>query len=153
MKVYVASSWRNDKQPMIVEWLRSEGHDVYDFRNPTPDDCGFQWSEIDEDWESWSCERYTSALQHPIAQNGFDRDFAAMKWADVCVLLLPCGRSAHLEAGYFVGAQKPLIILLEQIEPELMYSMANLVTDKMLEVLSALEDLAEERATLKGGEG
>ena len=45
-----------------------------------------------------------------------------MKWADACVLVLPCGRSAHLEAGWFVGAGKPLHILqLDREEPELMY--------------------------------
>jgi hypothetical protein len=50
-----------------------------------------------------------------------------MEWADTCVLLLPCGRSAHLEAGYFVGAGKELNIVLsnEKFEPELMYKMTN----------------------------
>lgn len=38
------------------------------------------------------------------------------------------GRSAHLEAGYFVGAGKPLFILiLEKCEPELMYKMATAI--------------------------
>ena len=48
-----------------------------------------------------------------------------MEWADTGVLLLPCGRSAHLEAGYFVGANKDLFVcILELPEPELMYRMA-----------------------------
>ena len=32
-KIYVASSWRNKYYPEVVERLKKEGHDVYDFRN------------------------------------------------------------------------------------------------------------------------
>lgn len=35
-----------------------------------------------------------------------------MKWADTCVLALPCGRSAHLEAGWMSGAGKKLIVYM-----------------------------------------
>ena len=35
MNIYVASSWRNAYQPEVVARLRSEGHSVYDFRNPS----------------------------------------------------------------------------------------------------------------------
>jgi nucleoside 2-deoxyribosyltransferase len=49
----------------------------------------------------------------------------ALNAADVTVLVLPCGRSAHLEAGYTAGQGKPVVILLDQtFEPELMYKMA-----------------------------
>lgn len=50
--IYVASSWRNDYQPIVVRELRSEGHEVYDFRNPSHGDKGFQWSDIDANWQS-----------------------------------------------------------------------------------------------------
>ena len=43
--IYVASSWRNHVQPMIVEALRGDGHEVYDFRNP-PDAAGFGWGQL-----------------------------------------------------------------------------------------------------------
>ena len=48
-----------------------------------------------------------------------------MEWADAFVLLMPCGRSAHLEAGWAIGAGKPTAILLSAGEPELMYKMAD----------------------------
>lgn len=54
----------------------------------------------------WSTDQYRAALEHPIAQAGFKSDFDAMQWADVCVLVLPCGRSAHSEAGWMKGAGK-----------------------------------------------
>lgn len=122
MKIYVASSWRNEFQPMVVEVLRSMGHEVYDFRNPEEGNFGFAWSEIDEDWEQWTAEEYVEAMKHPVAEIGFKYDFDAMKWADCCVMVLPCGRSANTEAGWMKGAGKQVYVLqLLQQEPELMY--------------------------------
>ena len=124
MKLYVASSWRNGFQQTIVRQLREAGHEVYDFRNP-PGRTGFSWSAIQANWKNWTNRDYRSFLGHPIAIAGFDSDFDAMKDADGCVLVLPSGRSAHIEAGYFVGAGKPIwILLMDQQEPELMYKMA-----------------------------
>ena len=138
MKIYVASSWRNPKQPKIVEGLRGAGHEVYDFRNPVAGSNGFHWSWIDEDWINWSPEEFKKALEHPVARQGFCLDWDAMRWADACVMVLPCGRSAHLESGYFVGAKKPLIILLAPGEPELMYKMANHVSLDLSDIINWL---------------
>ena len=131
MRIYVASSWRNPYQPEVVRTLREIGHEVYDFRNPREGNHGFQWSEIDRDWQSWNVETYICALNHPVANKGFALDYDAMEWSECGVMVMPCGRSAHLEAGYFNGAKKPLIIYLsEKAEPELMYKMAdNIVTN------------------------
>lgn len=124
-KIYVASSWRNPFQQQVVEYLRNSGNEVYDFRNPEPGNTGFAWSAIDPDWLKWTPERFRDALAHPIAQEGYGFDFRAMEWADQCVLVLPCGRSAHLEAGWFTGKGKPLTIFTpEDTEPELMYLLA-----------------------------
>ena len=139
MRIYVASSWRNKYQPGIVVELRDAGHEVYDFRNP-PDRSGFGWEQLDPDWQSWSVDRYRSMLEHPIAQQGFNSDFGAMKWADACVLVLPSGRSAHLEAGWFIGQGKPTILFLpEPQEPELMYRMADGITDDLADLVDQLD--------------
>lgn len=123
MKIYLASSWRNTHQPAWLAALRSAGHEVYDFRNPAPGNAGFGWRQVDPGLvENLSAERLRAALAHPVSQQGFDHDFNAMQWADACVLLLPCGMSAHLEAGWFGGAQKPVVIAAPEMrEPELMY--------------------------------
>lgn len=124
MNIYVASSWRNEDQPNVVKVLRAAGHTVYDFREPRPGEHGFAWSDIDSEWQDWLPSEFRAALTHPLAVEGFMSDFTAMRHADACVLVMPCGRSAHLEAGWFVGAGKPLAILLADGEPELMYRMA-----------------------------
>lgn len=123
--IYIASSWRNNYQQGVVNFLRKDGHEVYDFRNPAPGNKGFQWSEVSPNWQRWTTKHYAIALNHKIAQDGFALDWAAMQAADICVLVLPSGRSAHIEAGYFVGANKPLHIYMPVMqEPELMYKMA-----------------------------
>lgn len=145
MKLYVASSWRNEYQPAVVLDLRDCDHDVYDFRNPNSGDTGFHWSDIDQKWETWTPKQFIEGLSHDVAIQGFKSDAEAMDWADACVLVLPCGRSAHLEAGWFVGENKPLFILISpdvENEPELMYLMAGdprkQIHDSMGSLLDAL---------------
>lgn len=139
--IYVASSWRNDFQQEVVKALRKAGHSVYDFKNPRPGENGFHWSEISPDWQSWGSASFRNALTHPIAVSGFASDYQAMMEADTCVLVLPCGRSAHLEAGWFAGRPgKTLIILLaSENEPELMYRMADKLCCSIWEVISTLQ--------------
>jgi hypothetical protein len=145
-KIYLASSWRNPMQPQAVQILRDAGHEVYDFRNPAPGNTGFAWSEIDPDWLNWTPQRFIEALAHPIAAHGFTFDKSGLDWCDTCVLLLPCGKSAHLEAGYAIGQGKPTLAVLhtDRFEPELMYLLAGspscVVPDlsRMLEGLDAL---------------
>ena len=103
MKVYVASSWRNPTQPHVVEQLRRAGHDVYDFRHPAPGDDGFRWVDVDPQWEQWTPAQYRAQLEHPLAIQGYYADLNALQAADAVVLVMPCGRSAHLEAGYARG--------------------------------------------------
>lgn len=139
MNIYVASSWRNEHQPSVVTALRKVGHQVYDFRNPQPGDNGFHWSEIDSAWESWTPARFRSALSSRIADRGFANDFQGMNDAQACVLVLPCGRSAHLEAGWFCGAGRPVFIYIpEAMEPELMYRLAGSPFDAIHTTIDSL---------------
>lgn len=124
MKIYVASSWRNNRQPEVVRFLRKLGYDVYDFKNPKPGDSGFHWSDIDPEWKNWTPHQFRKGLEHNLAKDGFASDMKALEECDVCVLVTPCGRSAHLELGHANGKGKKTIILMESAsEPELMYRM------------------------------
>ena len=76
MKIYVASSWRNEYQPTVVSGLCKLGYDVYDFRE----------------------YGYVAALQHEEAIRGFNKDMQALQNCDVCLngyalwrILLVCG--------------------------------------------------------------
>lgn len=142
MRLYVASSWRNQLQPEIVEELRGAGHEVYDFRNPPEGRDGFHWSEIDPAWQDWTPEAFREGLKHPLAEEGYGSDKRGMDWAEACVLVMACGRSAHLEAGFMAGAGKPVIVLLlSKSEPELMYKLLDSVCTSLDEVLQRLDIL------------
>lgn len=141
-KIYVASSWRNTIQPLVVMALMKDGHQVYDFKHPFHGDNGFHWSDIDPGWQSWTNKEYLKALEHEIAVKGFSSDFNAMQWADTCVTVLPCGRSAHLEAGWFIGQGKPAGLLLSSaMEPELMPKMFDYIDDKLSGILDWVNSL------------
>lgn len=119
--IYVASSWRNFLQPGIVAALRSVGFEVYDFRNPGPDLHGFSWKSIHPNWENWTPAEWRNALAHPIAQRGYALDREGMDRSDCCVLVLPSGRSSHLEAGFMAGQGKPVFtVAFSAVEPDLM---------------------------------
>lgn len=129
MMVYVASSWRNVLQPGIVSMIRGMGHEVYDFKNPAPDNKGFSWRSIHPDWQNWTPEQYRDALRHPVAEAGYRYDIEALRACDVVVLVLPSGRSASWEFGYAMGrGKRGIVVMLEQCEPELMYSEATITT-------------------------
>lgn len=138
-KIYVASSWRNPHQAFVVDALKMAGHSVYDFKNPRPGNNGFSWSEIDANWLKWTADEYVSALDHPVAKAGFASDFNAMKWADTFLLVLPCGRSAHLELGWAAGAGKQTMILTcDGQEPELMAKMCDHICTSLQQAMDIL---------------
>ena len=153
--VYVASSWRNELQPAVVHELRRAGFDVYDFRNP-PNRTGFSWSHIglkhskpldDTDPSTPDlahADDFLDALDHPRAHEGFNSDFEAMQAADIIVMALPCGKSAHLELGWGVGANKTTAILLDDpCTPELMYLAADYVATSLRDLVDWLCDLSD----------
>jgi len=127
-QIYLATSWRNLHHARALMALRNAGHDVYDFKNPVPGNTGFAWHNVDL-YGDLTAPKLRAALNHPIAKQGFEYNFDAMKWADVCVLVLPSGMSAHLEAGWMAGAGKQVVVYAPEIrEPELMYKMFDMDT-------------------------
>ncbi len=143
MKIYVASSWRNNVQPSVVAALRAAGHEVYDFKHPAEGDAGFSWREVDPDWSTWTFSAYVDGLKHPAAVRGFNRDMDALNGCDACVLVTPCGRSAHLELGWAVGAHRwTFVLFTEPQEPDLMYAMCTGLVDNVEDLLVKLAAVA-----------
>ena len=142
MNVYLASSWRNPFYADYRALLLARDHAVYDFKDPA---TAFKWADIDDDWLDWSINDYIEILfDHPEARRGYARDMDALAAADAVVMLMPCGQSAHLEAGWAKGAGKPLAIVIpsvERWEPDLMYAMADLVTTDIYDATDWLESL------------
>jgi hypothetical protein len=107
-----------------VRALRAAGHDVYDFRNPGEGETGFSWAHVDAAWQDWSVSQFRDGLAGAPAAHAFGRDQRALEWCDLCVLVLPSGMSAHLEAGWCSGRSKRVLIYAPEIrEAELMYKL------------------------------
>ena len=133
-KIYVSSSWENPYQPYMVEELRELGHEVYDFRHPSGRNDRSVWDEIGVSETLYhdqltgevglSGTELSAALRQSKAHERFAEHLAAMQEADTCILLLPCGRSSHLEAGYMKGLCKRVFVFGSAFDihkPELMY--------------------------------
>lgn len=142
MRIYVASSWRNEEQQqLVVRVLRDEGHHVYDFRNPAPGNNGFSWRQCATPEQLKSPKRFRDeVLTSLVAGAGFSLDMNALKSADATILVLPCGRSAHLELGYATGSGQRTIVYLDSpmSEPELMYLMNTQICVNLSEVVATV---------------
>lgn len=130
-RIYISSSWKNPRQPYLVEELRKRGHKVYDFRHPSGRNDSNVWESVSKKLGfedkyhngSLSAEEYRNMLLDDDSISRFKEHFDAMNDADTCILLLPCGRSSHIEAGYMAGAGKRVFVmdLDQEVTPELMY--------------------------------
>lgn len=123
--VYLIGSLRNPEVPKFAEELRKEGFDVFD-------DWYAAGPEADDYWRSYELGRghnFEEALRGYAAQHVFSYDKQHLDRCDVAVLMLPAGRSGHLEFGYMVGRGKPgYILLAEKPEDERFDVMYNFAT-------------------------
>ena len=82
-------------------------------------------------------------LEDERSKRAFQEDKKWLDWAEVCLLILPAGKSAHLEAGYAKGQGKQLIIWQNEYpkgEFDVMYGFADLITDSHTAVIEFLGD-------------
>ena len=120
--IYLIGSLRNPEIPYIANRLRAAGFDVFD-------DWWSPGRETDEEWQKHERIRgrsYKEALNGYHAQDVFAFDKRHLDRCDAAILVMPAGRSGHLELGYVIGAGKPGYILFDE-EPErydVMYAFA-----------------------------
>ncbi len=146
MKIYMASSWKT--KPLVevtADLLRNWGHEVDCFSD---DSTGrFVFSALEEGMDGLNAIDF---LSHKISQKAFREDKKWLDWAEVVVMVLPCGKSAHLEAGYAVGCGKPLFIMGEfpAGEYDVMYGFAEALIkfDNIAPLKEALTTAQQEAA-------
>ncbi len=135
-KIYVIGSLRNKQVPLLGNALRDLGFDAFD-------DWYSGGYEQDEKWREYEGIRgrkYKEALKGYSAQNIFQFDKRHLDSADFVVMLLPAGKSGHLEFGYAIGQGKPGYILFDG-EPD-RYDVMNLfATDIFFDQEDLLEAL------------
>lgn len=138
-QVYLIGSLRNKQIPVFGNWLRNEyGLDVFD-------DWHAAGPEADDHWQAYERARghtYEEALAGPVAQNAFQFDRRHIQASSAAVMVMPAGKSGHLELGYAAGLGKTTAILLAE-EPErfdLMYNFATLVTHDRVKLATFLKE-------------
>ncbi len=130
-RIYIASSWKNKFQQQLVEELRKRGHKVYDFKHPNGRNDVPVWESVSvtQNLRSAYVEKclkgkdFKRMLLDRQSIKRFEEHFAAMQDADTCILLLPAGRSSHIEAGHMNGMGKRVFVMdtSKEVTPELMY--------------------------------
>lgn len=121
--VYLIGSLRNTAIPMLGRQLREIGFNVFD-------DWYGAGKTADESWQAYENTRgrsYAHALYGDAADTIFNFDKTHLDRADASVLVLPAGKSGHMEFGYMLGRGKPSYVLFDTEEPErwdLMYRLA-----------------------------
>jgi len=111
MKIYIASSWKNQKAVLaLAEYLERYGFEVDAFCRSSDTRYAFHWSELVDNEDDLANYDAVEMLADPRTKRAFKEDRKWLDWSDCVIMLMPCGRSSHLEAGYAKGQGKLLYI-------------------------------------------
>src|SRR5262249_14678888 len=127
----------NEYHDRVVDAARGAGADVFDYR--AGDEAGPE-AIFGPDFQNLTAADFAAALASSIAQEKLRADQDAIDRCDVFILLLPAGKSSHLESGYALRAGKRTIIAaLDGVVPaELIYALADHIVTSIPELLSAV---------------
>jgi nucleoside 2-deoxyribosyltransferase len=138
--IYLIGSLKNRKIIDIANNLRKAGFEVFDdWIAPGP--------EADDFWREYEKRRgsnYKEALNHWAGKHVFEFDKGHIERSDIGILVMPAGKSGHLELGYMIGQGKKCFVLFDE-EPErwdVMYQFAE-------DVFFDFKDLIKELVKLK----
>lgn len=107
--LYVIGSLRNDAVPQVAATLRKHLPWVEVF-----DDWYAAGPRADDHWKEYEQARgrsFIEALAGRAARNVFRFDKTNLDRCEAAVLVLPAGKSGHLELGYAAGCGKATFIL------------------------------------------
>ena len=141
--IYLIGSLRNPEIPAIGNRIREEGFEVFDeWHSAGP--------EADDYFKAYHIERnitYDQALKGYAAQHVFNFDKRHLDRADMAILVMPAGRSGHLELGYMAGKGKPTFVLLEEGNDrwDLMLQFANGVFFNVKELIEELNAISKKK--------
>jgi nucleoside 2-deoxyribosyltransferase len=135
--VYIIGSLRNEKIPQVGNLLRANGWDAFDDWYGAGHEADDKW----RDYENLRGRTHKDALFGYAARHVFAFDQYHLKRCDIAVLVMPAGKSGHLELGYFVGLGKPGFILFDGIPDryDVMHQFATDVFNSQEELIQGLE--------------
>lgn len=140
-RIYLIGSLRNPEVPIVANRIREVGHEVFDDWHATG-------PEADDFWKSYSKgkgQSYKEALNDYGAKHIFEFDKFHIDRADIGVLLMPAGKSGHLELGYMIGQGKPCYYVMEpdierwDVMLQFCYLTGGIICDNVDELLECLK--------------
>jgi hypothetical protein len=137
--IYLIGSLRNPKIVGLAQTIRGLGFDVFDDFMAAGKDADDSW----RDYEKARGHSYKEALQGHAAKHVFAFDLHHLNRCHIAVLLMPAGKSGHLELGYMLGKGKPGFILFDE-DPErydVMIQFCNAVLFSEQDLLAELKKL------------
>jgi hypothetical protein len=149
--IYLIGSLRNPRVPEVGCILRASGWDVFDDWYAAGPEADDKWQE----YETLKGHNYQRALGGYAARHVYHYDRHHLNRCGIGVLLMPAGKSGHLELGYLAGQGKPVYIVLEDGAParwDVMYQFADVCFDlpELLMRLRKHEDLPSEQLAVTG---
>jgi len=135
--IYLIGSLRNKQVPVIAKKLRENGHEVFD-------DWYAAGPRADDHWKEYEEKRghtYIEALDGFAAEHVYEYDKFHLDRCGTVVLVMPAGKSGHLEFGYAIGKGKEGYILLNDPDRwDVMYKFANGVFSNINDLLNKLKE-------------
>lgn len=135
--IYIIGALKNQEVVSLANELTAEGFEAFaDWITPGP--------EADTFLLNYAKARglnYKQAMQSYAAKHVFEFDKYHIDRCDAVVMLMPCGKSGHLELGYARGQGKPGFILFDK-EPErfdVMYQFASDIFFSKTDLFDELE--------------
>lgn len=109
--VYVIGSLRNPAVTEFSNQIETLGIEAFSSWYGAGEKADDAWKE----YQTARGRNYGQALKEFAAQHVFQFDRFHLDRTDAAVLLLPAGKSGHLELGYTIGRGKPGYIVFEQM--------------------------------------
>jgi nucleoside 2-deoxyribosyltransferase len=135
-KIYLIGSLRNPEVPVLGRALREIGFDVFD-------DWYAAGPRADDHWQEYEVSRghdYREAIYGLSAGHVFHFDDEHIRSSDIGILLLPAGKSGHIELGVLAGLGKRTYVLFDKV-PDRYDVMYRYFTDVFFDKLDLIDTL------------
>jgi hypothetical protein len=136
ISIYLIGALKNWAIVDLANCLTAEGFDVFaDWITPGPDADTYllKYAKL----RGWS---YKQALNSYAATHVFEFDKSHIDGSDLVIMVMPAGKSGHLELGYARGCGKPGYILFDK-EPERFDVMYRFATGLFFDKDSLIKEL------------
>lgn len=132
---FVSGRWRNrDNVLELTHKIREKGYKVYCFLEASHSIPRIK----DDPDESMKKFEKLNWRNDPYVKEVFENDMAGERSSDTFVMLLPVGKSCHIEAGVAYGLGKKCIMIGELKEAESLYLVFNEVYNSVEEFLNTI---------------